>query len=206
MSAANRRIVLLTSAVFILSACSTVQENPNYQYSSKYGVTDKVQTAQVVEPIQDTSPSVVNVSSPGEAVSPTEQAYNADAMTGTPGYAILVAEENEQAARSAPQPAALPVPEPVYGAPREVAYDYGQNVIISDAAERPAPAAQSPAPTRTAVTATTGQSYVVRPGDTVYSLSRRFCAPISEIVTANGIGADYSIAIGQTLTMPAARC
>ena len=204
MSAPKYLPLLLASTVIGLGACSTVQENPNYQYSSKYGVTDTVQTVQT-EPVETHQAPVVTVSNPGTAVSPTEEAYNADAMTGTPGYAILLAEEAETNAQPQTTPHTLPVPAPVYDGPREVDYDYAQNVIVTEVPQAVS-ATAAPEPTRTAVTAPTGQSYIVQPGDTVYSLSRRICAPIAEIMTVNGIGADYAIAIGQTLILPATRC
>ncbi|MGB3456865.1 MAG: LysM domain-containing protein, partial [Litorimonas sp.] len=77
----------------------------------------------------------------------------------------------------------------------------GQNMIVNQAAEPPA----LPLP-GTAASVAVGQTYVVQPGDTVYSLSRRLCAPIGEVMSANGIGGDFAISIGQTLVLPTSRC
>lgn len=49
-------------------------------------------------------------------------------------------------------------------------------------------------------------NYIVRQGDTVYSLSRRLCVPVAEFSAMNNLGADYAINIDQALTLPASRC
>ncbi|GLQ22031.1 LysM peptidoglycan-binding domain-containing protein [Algimonas porphyrae] len=216
------------AGLLLLTACSTVQENPNYQYSSKYQTPETLVLADATPPAPSSTPQatsdrrpspVMSASNAVQPASPTEEAYNADAMIGTPGYAILMAEEAE-AAGSAPSPApAQPAPTytapqplvmpPQTGGPREVNYDYAQNVIVGDhsaPAPLPAPAPQVAAPSATPVTAPTARSYTVQPGDTIYSLSRRLCTPIGEIMNANGIGADFAIKIGQTLTLPNSRC
>lgn len=216
MSARNYTSATLFGAALLLAACSTVQENPNYQYSSKYGQADIVQTAQV-EPVTPNTAPVVTVSNPAQIASPTEEAYNADAMAGTPGYAILMAEESAEAAEAEAAPAPvtapsiLPVPAPYPSAPsqtgpREIDYDYAQNVIVADVPEIAPVAGPVAPPISTQVTVPTGQTYVVQPNDTVYSLSRRLCTPIAEIMTTNGIGSDFAISIGQTLTLPSSRC
>ncbi|MGB6229137.1 MAG: LysM domain-containing protein [Litorimonas sp.] len=208
----STRLALLSCAL-VLGACSTVQENPNYRFSSKYGeatttgpVVSHVQTAS--HPVQTgTQPQIQtriqpaplsppshqsvatypgqtvivadSVASPTNAASPTEQAYDPDEMPGTPGYGAYIPED-------APVAAAI--------GPRAVEYDYSENV-------RGGVAASIPAPTPMVV-----GHYTVQPGDTVYSMARRLCVPLSEIMSANGIGADYAIAIGQTLSLPAPRC
>lgn len=205
--------ILTLGAALLLGACSTVQENPNYQYSSKYGAPETAPNVQVaaqttieptyakatIEPVMQDSTTIVANHDNGQSTSPTEQAYNADAMEGTPGYAIFVAEGAQaQPATPAPQSAPQPVPQsaPVSG-PRPIAYDYAQNIIVTDE-----PAARS----STAANVPTASNYTVQPGDTVYSLSRRLCTPITEIMTANGIRSDFGIDIGQTLNLPASRC
>lgn len=210
------------AGLLLLSACSTVQENPNYQFSSKYEAPGAVMVADSTPPATQTEQApIVSASNSQSASSPTEEAYNADSMIGTPGYAILLAEEAEHNAAQAPvQPAPIQSfppqtpPRALRNGPREVTYDYAQNVII-DGAPAPSPApvsvqnpVQSDAPqiASTPIMVPTTRTYVVKPGDTVYSLSRRLCAPITDVMAPNGIGSDFSIEIGQTLTLPASRC
>lgn len=165
-----------------------------------------------------------------QAASPTERAYNSDQMQGTPGYEMMRAQNETvqpqtQTHPSYPAPRA-PVyeaaPAPTYTpyapqaaptptAPRQVEYDYGENLRGDDNTQMQpmVPAYQSTndqSRTGTAANIGTGLSYIVREGDTIYSLSRRLCAPMGDITAANGIGGDYAIAIGQTLYLPTSRC
>ena len=230
MSARKTTLTLCAAASLIaLAACSTVPNNPNYQYSSKYGQPgpDTVQMAQVETVTESdagqSQPTLATSRSEGPSTSPTEQAYNADQMVGTPGYEMMQAQAAQQAPQSVaptPAPESAPAPRPTQLAaqptgPREVTYDYAQNMIgqSSEEAATPTPA---PAPIKmaeeaqplagTAVNAPTGYSYRVQAGDTVYSMSRALCVPIADITGPNGIGADFAISIGQTLTLPASRC
>ena len=59
----------------------------------------------------------------------------------------------------------------------------------------------TPAPSQT-VQSFTGQSYTVQPGDTAYSLSRRFGLDLDALLTANHLNA-AALAVGQTLLLPA---
>ena len=49
-------------------------------------------------------------------------------------------------------------------------------------------------------------NYRVQSGDTVYSLARKLCVPITSIQSSNGLDANYGIQIGQGLQLPASRC
>lgn len=51
-----------------------------------------------------------------------------------------------------------------------------------------------------------GGNYRVVSGDTVYSLSRKLCVPVSTIQTSNGLNSNYGIQIGQSLNLPASLC
>ena len=51
-----------------------------------------------------------------------------------------------------------------------------------------------------------GTGYRVKPGDTVYSLSRNLCVPVTAIQTSNGLDANFGIQIGQILTLPTSQC
>ena len=192
------RALLLVPSIALLGACATAQENPNYQFSSKYGEQDAATTQLATyAPLEPTvavfetpamQPEPVQPAPMQPAPSATESVFDADTMEGTPGYQIFVED------RSAP---VAPVEDRQAGTP--VSYDYSQNVIVADA-----PTAIQPAETRPYGAAL--QGYTVVPGDTVYSISRRLCVGVADVTAPNGIGADYAIAIGQTLRLPASRC
>lgn len=175
-------------------------------------------------PILASNPQLQNTS-------PTEQAYDANRMQGTPGYEMMRAQQAADDTHPSYPPARPPVyeaaPAPSYtpyapqtasqppasqpNGARQVDYDYGENLRTSENAKNLTAAPtfdQMQGRNRAGTSANigTGQSYTVRQGDTVYSLSRRLCAPIGDITTANGIGGDYAIAIGQTLNLPNSRC
>lgn len=166
-----------------------------------------------------------------QAASPTERAYNSGQMQGTPGYEMMRAQGNaEQQVQpqthpsypaprapvyeAAPAPAYTPYAPPAAPtplAPRQVEYDYGENLRADENTQFQPTAptynyAGDQTRTGTAANIGTGLSYVVKEGDTIYSLSRRLCAPMGDITTVNGIGGDYAIAIGQTLSLPNSRC
>jgi len=106
-----------------------------------------------------------------------------------------------------PPVAAAPAPR----GPQPVPYDYGQNMVAREAAptRQTAPNYDDSYDRGRAGTAAnigTGQSYTVRQGDTIYSLARRLCAPMTDITGPNGIGSNYAISIGQTLSLPNSRC
>jgi LysM repeat protein len=46
-----------------------------------------------------------------------------------------------------------------------------------------------------------GYAYYVQPGDTIYSVGRRFGMTVEEVATLNGIGADYQIGVGLILAV-----
>ncbi|MDB2438882.1 LysM peptidoglycan-binding domain-containing protein [Hellea sp.] len=48
--------------------------------------------------------------------------------------------------------------------------------------------------------------YLVKPGDTVYSLARRHCVSVSDIQGTNGLDQNYGIKIGQQLQLPPSHC
>ena len=193
---------VLLSSVIVLTACATAQENPNYQFSSKYNPegNQNVQVASYTQPVTPPADQPVFIdydagpATSGPALSETEQAFDADTMQGTPGYDVFQAESSGTPAPAAPVELAPNRPQ---GA-RAVPYDYSPNVIIADT-----PTVIAPEETRQL---TYGAGYTVVPGDTVYSLARRLCVPLTAVTEENAIGADYAIRIGQTLSLPASRC
>lgn len=48
----------------------------------------------------------------------------------------------------------------------------------------------------------TNASYIVRPGDTLYSISRRTGAPVASLAESNRLRAPYSLSVGQALIVP----
>jgi LysM repeat protein len=47
-----------------------------------------------------------------------------------------------------------------------------------------------------------GNTYVVQPGDTLYSIAARFGKNVWDIITANNLSDPYWILVGQVLTIP----
>ena len=143
-------------------------------------------------------------------IAPTDTDYVAEQVTGTPGY-IAMQSQSETAATGGQvtaSPSVQTVSSSVYGpataygaAGTPIAYDYTRNLVTADALTT----GQQPSETVRLLQGA-GQSYTVQPGDTVYSLSRRTCVGVNVIQSMNSIGADYSIKIGQSLTLPASIC
>lgn len=68
------------------------------------------------------------------------------------------------------------------------------------------PAGRSPSPvSRPVETVHPGGTYVVKRGDTVYSIARAHNVPVRSVIDANRLSAPYRIEIGQRLTIPAGR-
>jgi murein DD-endopeptidase MepM/ murein hydrolase activator NlpD len=79
----------------------------------------------------------------------------------------------------------------------------GQTVRVPSNAVPPSQAsiAAPPAPVH-AVAATREAAHIVRPGDTLYSISRSTGVGVSDLARANNLRAPYSISIGQALRIP----
>ena len=213
----------------LLAGCATSQENPNYKISSKYkGVEATTQLASIqtsptiqganygqyqTTSTQSSTPQTVNYQSApssqriyqarvqtqaryiedariGEPTpsqpAPTDQQYAGQDMQGTPGYGLFV--------------------------PEEVQYDYNQNVVTANSSIPYSANSQSDvrdfdqAPTLSVPTPMMSGNYVVKQGDTMYSLSRNLCVDLNTLALTNGIGNDFAIKIGQSLNLPASRC
>jgi LysM repeat protein len=74
-------------------------------------------------------------------------------------------------------------------------------IAVGDTLRLSPPPAPAPPP---APTATTGRTYVVRAGDTIYGIAAQFGVGADRLVTHNRLSDPADIQIGQTLTMPAA--
>jgi len=258
-----RSSILFLAPALLLAGCLTTQENPNYEYSSKYQQPGRIQTAQtspkVTEtttqsvpysaPVQSvtyetqtsvpsqsigvsthTASSTIQASShgtysnpplgttyssapgtshvtaygsdtsyssaapyPSETVAPTDAQFAGQEVTGTPGFMALSQANQNQTFQSA-QSAGI-------AQPQRVAYDHSQNFVSADIAIENTDIADD-----VRIIPSIGQSYKVQQGDTIYALSRKYCVGVDVIRSMNGIGADYAINIGQTITLPASHC
>jgi LysM repeat protein len=236
-----RPALILASAATILIGCATAQENPNYKFSSKYNPqSEPVQVANAgtvisqetvpasavqVQPAQIAMPATQSAeiySAPQTypvtpqtypVVSETEQAFDAATMDGTPGYMVMMEQQEVDLAPTttpvsqAPMVSQAPIalhtsaqPHALPSGPQPVAYDYSQNVVVADTT------LSNPSADYAALTYPSGTSYIVQDDDTVYSLSRSLCVGLEDIAAPNGLGADFAIKIGQTLQLPQSRC
>lgn len=156
----------------------------------------------VASPAIVTSPAIV-------AAAPTDSAYRADEVTGTPGFmALQNAQQAETVHAAAPTQVAptLPAVENVNRAPigaagTPIEYDYSRNIIAADAVTTNQ---QIPDTVRTLQGV--GQTYTVQQGDTVYSLARKTCVGVSIIQSMNGLNDIHAIQIGQSLRLPQSVC
>jgi len=153
--------------------------------------------------------SASSYSSASTYTPPTDSAYSAQEVTGTPGFMALQAGQAPSTfAEVAPAlPAAQVITHsPVAAAGTPISYDYSRNLISADVNTT---GQYIPDTTRvlqgSGLQAPRG-NYTVQPGDTVYSLARKTCVGVNVIQSMNGIGADYGIKIGQSLNLPASVC
>jgi len=116
----------------------------------------------------------------------TENTYSSDTI-GTPGFEAMQ------------QSQSLNVTSPEYSQPVAAPYSQQDQIIVPAATpSRPPVWPQS----RTEI----GGNYIVKAGDTVYSLSRQRCATVSSVQSLNNLDHDYNIQVGQALKLPASEC
>lgn len=127
---------------------------------------------------------------PSENIAPTDAQFTGQEVTGTPGFMVLAQSNQTQTVQSSG-----------IGQPQPVAYDHSQNFITADVVMENSDFVED-----VRIIPSVGQSYIVQQGDTIYALSRRYCVGVDIIRSMNGIGADYAINIGQTITLPASHC
>ncbi|GGX56500.1 hypothetical protein GCM10011309_01610 [Litorimonas cladophorae] len=202
------RALLLTSlSAALLAGCLTTQENPNYEFSSRYEG-DTAATHQYATTTEVPVAQSVAATYEAPAMAPTDSAYASRDVSGTPGYMAMQA-DRQATAQANVQPYAAPqMPVPESTATAQIAtagtpidYDHSRNLIVADTAVAPSQFSDS-----VRVMSGSSQSYTVEPGDTVYSLSRKTCVGVKVIQSMNNLPADYGIKIGQTLTLPAPVC
>ncbi len=219
------RALLLTSlSAALLSGCLTTQENPNYEFSSRYEgdaaathqyattTPAETTTAQTVAATYDAGAYTTGTAQPAyvqsPTVAPTDSTYGSRDVSGTPGFMAMqssqqaTAQANIQTQMEPSLPAAQTVSMPQFAAAgTPIAYDHSRNLIVADT-----DVASPKMSDRVRVLSGSGQSYTVQPGDTVYSLSRKSCVGVNVIQSMNGLSADYGIKIGQTLRLPTTVC
>ena len=127
---------------------------------------------------------------PSENIAPTDAQFTGQEVTGTPGFMVLAQSNQTQTVQSSG-----------IGQPQPVAYDHSQNFITADVVMENSDFVED-----VRIIPSVGQSYIVQQGDTIYALSRKYCVGVDIIRSMNGIGADYAINIGQTITLPASHC
>lgn len=206
-------LLCLSSAALVLAGCASYDENPNYEFSSRYEgaaqvpgtlpveATQVVYEPQTATPVQAESIEVYTPqpTAPAMGPSPTDTVYATQDVTGTPGYMAMQGQATEMQ-NAETQTASTPWSSSISGA-QPVEYDYSQNLIVADA-----PIAAPDIASEIRILPSAGTAYVVQQGDTVYGLSRRNCVGIDVIRSMNAIDANYSINIGQTIQLPSSRC
>lgn len=224
-----RSIFILSLSAALLGGCLTTQENPNYEHSTVYkgdgadqnqyayaqpaemtAVTyEQATPAQTIltqnattyaAPPQVGVAQTISSATTVLATAPTDAVYGARDVTGTPGFMAM------ESSRQANVLETTTMTEVVTAAPlgaqgTPIAYDYSRNIIATDAAMT-----EQQLPETVRVLQGAGQDYIVKQGDTVYSLARKTCVGVSVIQSMNGLDTDYAIKIGQSLTLPAAVC
>lgn len=123
---------------------------------------------------------------------------------GVPEQQILAANQLGSASQiSAGRVIVIPRRVPI--TPQAVARQQAAAPAVTPVAYTPAPAAA--APTRPAVQAPTvasaggGQSHVVAPGDTLYSIARRYGRNVNDLAAINGLASPSHIRVGQRLAL-----
>lgn len=90
----------------------------------------------------------------------------------------------------------------------------GQVLLVPGGAQAPAVSDSSSAAsvpiavptTAPAPTVTSGCTYRVQPGDTLYRISRKFGVPVLSLARSNGLSLSSVLRVGQILTIPSATC
>ncbi len=126
--------------------------------------------------------------------SPTEQVYSSGTV-GTPGYEAL----RQSGSISASVPQYAQSQPNVISAPQQPVYTQPTGPIIQATTPQQSPLWPQ------SQTGLNG-SYVVKSGDTVYSLSRQQCTSVSAVQALNNIDQDFNIKVGQALRLPPSEC
>lgn len=233
-----RVFLILPLSAVLLGACATTHQSPIYEQSTNYqgdlSVRHQYANAAPVLPAPtvvtyESAPAqsypVVSQSLPAEtyaqpieayfpaapvmATAPTDSAYTAVDVSGTPGFMAMQQSLAAETVQAETVQAATPIlPEaqfitaaPLGAAGTPIAYDYTRNLVAVDAATT-----GQRLPQTSRILPSVGQNYTVQQGDTVYSLSRKTCVGVNVIQSMNGLSSDFAIKIGQSITLPASVC
>lgn len=186
------------TCLLALTACATAQENPHYQYSSKY-----------IEDVEATQLATNSQPSPAAYVSPQMRAQYLNGQAASHAAQPDVTYANSQTVPNETSESVVVRPSevgtPGYGAyvPESVEdYDYSENVVSANNTvlrnAEPQTVIMNPS--------SPAANFVVSSGDTVYNISRRLCVNVEEVQTPNNLGNDFAIDIGQPLYLPPSRC
>src|SRR5690606_25732109 len=85
------------------------------------------------------------------------------------------------------------------------ALEIGQTIRVPSSAVPPSHYSTTAAAAPAAPAELRDGQHVVRPGDTLYSISRSTGASVAEIAGANRLRAPYTLSVGETLRIPNAR-
>ena len=180
------------TSVLTHGSTSTVLAANDQAYTSP-AISPSIGTTQTSVPVTALAATTTYGSAttyPSENIAPTDAQFTGQEVTGTPGFMVLAQSNQTQTVQSSG-----------IGQPQPVAYDHSQNFITADVVMENSDFVED-----VRIIPSVGQSYIVQQGDTIYALSRRYCVGVDIIRSMNGIGADYAINIGQTITLPASHC
>ena len=154
-------------------------------------------------PVAPSAPAPATVTvKPGDTVYAIARAYDL-----TPAELITANDLSAPYTLSLGQTLRLPVP-------AEATRVANPERVLPQRAPAPTPVAGAPAGTTAAPQLTArierieerdklDALYAVRPGDTLFGLSRRFGVPVAQLADANGLRAPYALALGQRIVVPA---
>jgi len=187
---AHRRNLALAGVVFgaaLAAGCST--DVQRFGYTGSIRPTGSLQTAPV-EPVQSAS-----LNSPAPAYEPRDT-YRRSPVAASAGY---VSVQPGDTAYSVAQRNGITVSELAAANGLRYPYDIriGQRLMIPAGG---AVAATSQEPAK--VAARGSSTYKVVPGDTLYSISRRYGVGVGALANANNLDDYASIKVGQTLSIP----
>lgn len=203
-----RTLIFVSVSAAILGGCLTTQENPNYEFSSRYeGDTTATHQYANAPTAETTAAAFETPAQIAATTAPTDSTYGTRVVSGTPGFMAIQAGQQGSSNLAPDLPNAQIVTTAAMGAAgTPVDYDTSRNFIVVNSETTGYQIADEVRILPNVQTAVTGQPYVVQPGDTVYSLSRQTCVGVNVIQSMNSLDATYGIKIGQTLRLPAPIC
>ncbi len=194
---------LSLAAMAAMTACSVVPEDPQYYAQQQAPVYERPVSASY-QTVQNTAPAYS--ATPVSFGAPVTCPVGTQPHAGS-GTCLL---DNPNASLTSETFTGVPTPAPTQ--------------VQSIQQTRPTQQPQPSAPAQNVIRATTSSAapsvymgtevtraygaanYRVQPGDTVYSLARKLCVPVTTIQSQNGLDANFGIKIAQGLILPASQC